>query len=205
MMAIINSVGNLLGAVNAKADSVTSIAKGILCIPSILSQFPSILAGIGGSLVSSVTRQLGSIVNGLQTTILGTVTNALDQITNTISSALNTLLQIEATILATYNLVVETIKGFKQRINDITEFIETRENCKYAAASLMKCVISSVSQDVSKSLASSIQKGTITTSSALDSITAKLSSPQGVIARYVQKTETSINKAATQINATRLI
>lgn len=204
-MAIINSVGNLLGAVNAKADSATSVAKGILCIPSLLSQFPNIVAGIGSSLASSVTRQLGSIAAGLQNTIFDTFTNTLNQLTNTVSSALNTVLQIEAAILASYNLVIETIQGFKQRITDISDFISTRENCKYAAASLMKCVIGSVSQDVTKSLASKIQKGSITSFSAIESITSKLESSQGVIARYVQKTESSINKAASQIKATRLI
>lgn len=204
-MAIINSVGNLLGAVNSKADSITSVAKGILCIPSILSQFPSVLGGVANTLVSTVTKQLGDIVQGIQGIVISTITNALNDITGVVSSTLNNLLQIQATILGTVKLVEETLKGFKTRIDDIIDFSSNRENCKYAAASLAKCIIGGITQDVTKSLVNSINRGTSSQTTAIENAISKLSSPQNTIVRFTQKTEMNINKAAGQINAIKLI
>lgn len=38
MANIISSVGNFLNAANSKADRLTSIAKGALCIPSMIAR-----------------------------------------------------------------------------------------------------------------------------------------------------------------------
>jgi prophage DNA circulation protein len=204
-MAIINSVGNLLGAVNSKADALTSAAKGILCIPSILSQFPDIAKGIVGTLTNTVVKELTNIVGSIQNVIENSIENAISSITGVISSTLSSVLQIVATIKATVSLVEETLAGFKTRIQDVKDFINTKENCKFAGASLLKCIIGNVTQDITKKVATNLSTDRLSLDSFINNTTSKLASPQGVIIKYTQKVELSVNRAANQINATSLI
>ena len=64
-MALINSVGGLFSAVNNKVGAITSVAKGIMCIPAILTGLPGIAGNLAKGVLSSLQNQAAGIMAGI--------------------------------------------------------------------------------------------------------------------------------------------
>jgi hypothetical protein len=64
-MALLGSVAGLASAVNNKVGALTSVAQGVLCIPSILTGLPGILGNVAGSLLSSLQNQALGVMSSI--------------------------------------------------------------------------------------------------------------------------------------------
>lgn len=205
MVSLLNSVGGLSRAVNNKVGALTSVAKGIMCLPSILTGLPGILGNVAKGVLSSLQNQalgvMTSIVNGLTGMITDIINNAVNQILGVV----NQLLQLEATILATIGIIEQTIKDIKKQVDDLINFRADQENCRFAAAEMLKCVAGSLIGDLSKKLAKNVSTGTSSLEKLVGKASFKLSQPGNVIEKYTGKISNSVDKATSQINATKLI
>lgn len=208
-MALINSVGGLYSAVSNKVGALTSVAKGVMCIPAILTGLPGIASNVASGLLSSLQNQatgiLAGVVGGITGLITDTITNFVGQITGQVADLVNKILQLEATILASIGLAIATINNLIQQVNDIFDFSKNQENCRFAAAELSKCVVGSLLSGVSKRLAVDAIKMPGGIDKLISNATKKLAQPGNVIEKYTGKISNSIDKATSQINTSKLI
>lgn len=204
-MASFNSVGGLASAVNNKVGALTSVAKGVMCLPSILTGLPGILGNVAKGVLGSLQNQALGVMNSIVTGITGMITDIINNAVNQISGVVNQLLQIQATILATIGIIEQTIKDLKKLVNDIINFRADQDNCRFAAAEMLKCVAGSLIGDLSKKLAKNVSSGTSSIENLVGKASFKLSQPGNVIERYTSKISNSVDKATSQINATKLI
>lgn len=204
-MALINSIGGLYSAVNNKVGAITSVAKGIMCIPAILTGLPGIAGNLAKGVLSSLQNQaagiMASIAGGLTNLISDTINNFVGQIAGLVGK----LLQLEATILATIGLVEATINNIIKQVKDIFEFSKNQENCRFAAAELSKCIVGSLLSGLSKKLAMDSMKTPGGIDKLISKATKKLAQPGNVIEKYTSKLSNSIDKATSQINTAKLL
>lgn len=208
-MALINSVGGLYSAVNTKVGSLTSAAKGILCLPSIISGLPGIMGNVAKGVLSSLKNQASGLIGDIVGSIAGLITDiiqdAVSQVTGIISNNINKILQLEATILATVGLIEATLRNIQNQVRDAFNFAKNQENCRFAAAEMFKCIAGSIIEDLS----TRVKLNAKLDISGLDKLVIrasnKLSQPGNIIEGYTNKISNSIDKATNQINNSKLI
>ena len=172
-----------------------------MCIPSILTGLPGIAGNLAKGVLSSLLSQGINIASGLTNLISDTINNYIGQI----AGLLNTILQIEATILATIGLIKAAIDGIVAQVKDIFEFSKDQENCRFAAAALSKCIVSSLLGGLSNKLAMDAMRSPGGIDTLISNSTEKLSGPNNVILWYTGKLSNSIDKATSQINTSKLL
>lgn len=208
-MALINSVGGLASAVSNKVGAITSVAKGVMCLPAILTGLPGILGNVAkdvlGSLKNQATGMLKDIVNGITGMITDIIQDAVNQITGAIVSTLGAILQLEATILATIGIAQALIEDIKKQAKDALDFAKNQENCRFAAAEMFKCIAGSLLNDLSKKATLNAKFDISGINKLVSKASSKLSQPGNVIEGYTSKISNSVDKATSQINTSKLI
>lgn len=203
-MSLISSAKNLISVSNNLADQVTTVAKGVFCIPSILSNLPSILGAVAGSLIGQITAQATAIAAGLANAALSIVENKLAEITGKITGVITQILALQAAILGTIGMIKGLFKGLQARAKDIQDFVSNEENCKFAAAELLNCVASSLLNDLTSDVVKKINAGTQKVSDYVDNATNKLTKPNEVLTKFSKKAGDAVDKATSQIAAISL-
>jgi uncharacterized membrane protein required for colicin V production len=206
-MALIRSVGGLLGAVNNKADAILGAAKGILCLPSILTGLPGIAAGLIKGIIGSAAASINNIISGISSSIDQIIAEQIDQIVGSISSTLNKLLQAVATIVATIRAVLGFIDDLKDRTRNILKDARDADRCRYAAATLLRCITSQIANELSKDLRTvkNIKSGNTSIQNTINNITNNLKEPGNVIDGYLKKATKQVDRATKTVNASSLI
>ena len=194
-MPLMSSVGRFVNAANQKADQLTAGVKGLLCLPSIIAGLPDLGKGLIGSAVSNVGSALESIVS----TALNTVTNTINGAVNTITGSIAGV--VDSAQKAIDNVVgaIETIKEFKDgltdKVKDIGEFTSDKENCDFAAATMLNCITAQAVGSVSDRAAVDIAKGLKPVSDFANDVADQISAPGGAIDRAVKKQAAQIDRA----------
>lgn len=201
-MALIDSVGGLYSAVNNKVGALTSVAKGVLCLPAILSGLPGILGNVAKGVLGSLKNQMSGVAEGLTGLITDIIQDAVDQVTGIIKNTINQILQLQATILATIGLIEDTLLNIQKQVKDALDFAKSQENCRFAAAEMFKCLAGSVINDLSKK---SLINAKFGTGDLVGKAIGKLAKPGNIIEGYTNKISNSVDKATSQINTSRLI
>jgi hypothetical protein len=205
-MALIDSVGGLYSAVNNKVGALTSVAKGALCLPAILSGLPGILGNVAKGVLGSLRNQalglMGGVAGGLAGLITVIIQDAVDQVTGIIKNTINQILQLQATILATIGLIEDTLLNIQNQVKDALDFAKSQENCRFAAAEMFKCLAGSIINDLSKK---SLINAKFGTGDLVSNAISKLAKPGNVIEGYTNKISNSVDKATSQINNSKLI
>ena len=204
-MALINSVGGLFSAVNNKVGAITSVAKGIMCIPAILTGLPGIAGNLAKGVLSSLQNQAAGIMAGIVGGLTNLISDTINNFVGQIAGLVNKILQIEATILATIGLIKAEINSIINQVKDIFEFSKNQENCRFAAASLSKCIVGSLLNGLSKKMAMDAMKSPGGIDKLISNATKKLAQPGNVIEKYTGKLSNSIDKATSQINTAKLL
>jgi flagellin-like hook-associated protein FlgL len=198
-MPLISSVGRFLNAANNKADQLTAGAKAVLCLPSLLTNIPGAIKATIGSVLSGLGTTLENIGSTISDIVLNTVNGAVSTITgsivNTIDLATSTLAQLGSVI----EQVQEFKDGILDRVNDVKEFTSDKQNCDFAAAELLNCIVSQTLASVTPTIAVDVAKGLKPVADVANDVSRAISSPGGAISR-------TVNKAANEIDrATRVI
>lgn len=198
-MPLISSVRGFINAANTRADQLTAIAKGALCLPSIVANLPDLGKSVIGGVLSSASNILATITSTIGDLVTDTVENAINKITGSITSTVNSVVGLISQVAGTIEEVKGFAKNLSSKVSDIKDFTASKENCNFAAASLLNCITSQALANVSAKAAVDVSKGLAPIDSLVNDISDKISSPAGVI-------NNTINKAAYDVDrATRMI
>jgi len=202
-MSLIRSVGGLLGAANNKADAILGVAKGVLCLPSILSGLPGIAGGIIKDVIGSAIGSITGIISGLSGAVDQIIKDQINQITGAISSTFSKFLQAIATVVATIRAVLGFVDELKNKARGVLNDAKDKDKCRYAAATLLRCITSRIADDLSRDLKTSkgLGSGKLPFQSVTDKITSSLGKPGNVIDGYLNKASKQVDRATKVISA----
>lgn len=208
-MSITGSTVGLVNAVNETSDKLNTLANGILCIPSILSNLPSILGSVATSVTAGLAAYSLQLLQGISDSVVGIVANQLGEITGAVSALANKLLSVEQDILGAVSVISKTIKDAYDRIDDIKDSMFSADECKFAAAQLMSCVAGSLLSNVTNKIGNEVSRGLTSIDNAASNITSKavsgILSPGNVVDQYVSKTSATIDKATAQVKTMSIL
>ena len=178
--------GTIRGAVaphisgaNKAADQLTKIAKGLLCIPSLLSSFlnpAKILRGFSANI-----GEIGGIIGGI---VQSTVTSELDRLSGYVNSFIADKLAAIKEISDAVKSVFDLIAGFLGGIKESVEFAKSQENCIYNASQLLSCITKEATAGITNKTSNAIRENI---SPYVNAVGDKLSSVDGAIAGSIQR------------------
>jgi hypothetical protein len=205
-MPLINSAGNLLRAVNTKADSLIGLGAGILCLPSIIAGSADIFKGIFLSLKNAALKTLSSLVGGIGDVVSRIVEDSINKVIGGLSDSLSKIVKAVATVRAIINAIKDFRKNLIDKINNAWKFALDSERCKYAAAALAGCIVSQTLSNLQldKKLAINLSQGLSPLDKFTDKLAVKAAAPGGIIQGYLDKSATEVDTATTKINAISL-
>lgn len=193
MTSITTSVGGLIGAANDKVDSITAVANGILCLPYILTD------GIGG-LINTTINTLASVLLNISSGLVGLINTLVSSVVDRVLGVINKIL---GAILSIFNLIKSIINAAKRLLDSIRKGIFDRENCRYVAASLFKCLLSETANSITKREGATNNRDSLVNEKTL-SIANKITQPEQLIDRYVYKTANTATRATKALNTLNL-
>lgn len=201
MANIIDSLSNVVSVTNSKADQLTTLAKGVLCLPAILrgsvDSSESILKGI----LAGATQTIASLSNTVRTLITNTIQDQVNRLTGAATSVVNTIQGALASIAATYETVNVIISNIKSKVSDVRSFISDKDNCNFAAATLARCITNQALNSVNAKAVVSISKGTSSVAGITDNIVTDITSSTGIVNNFINKQAVQINRANKLVGA----
>ena len=200
MANIVSSVKGFFGAANEKADKLTSIAKGALCIPSMISGMPDLGKQAVGQIVASASTILNQASSIISSLVVGSIGGAVDKITGSVAGFLNSVTGIIASIQGTAAQAEEFKESIKDRARDIKEFTSSKENCNFAAATLLNCITSQALSNVTAKGATEITQGLESVTGISDKISDTISGPTGAIDRTIRKAAYEVGRAERMVS-----
>ena len=203
-MRLISSVKGFLNAANNRADQLTAIAKGALCLPSLISNLPDLGKSLIGNVIASTNSILSDATSAISSIITSTIDNTINKITGSIAGTLNSITGFIAEVVGTIEEVKNFANGLKDKVSDIKDFTSSKENCNFAAASLLNCITSQALANVSAKAAVEVRKGLVPIDSIVDDISDIIAKPSGVINNIINKTAFDINRASRMISKSDL-
>ena len=194
-MGIRSSVGNFINVANEKADQLTSGAKALLCVPSMIAGLPDLGKGLIGATVSNLTSTLENAVS----TVSGIVTNTINGAVNSITGAIDGVL---TKVQTAYDEIVGSVvdayfyaRNAQDKARDVMEFTAEKENCDFAAATMLNCITAQAVGSVSDRAAIDIAKGLKPVSDFANDVAGEISGAGGAIDKFVKKQSDQIDRA----------
>jgi len=201
MPNIMNTISGVFNAANAGADQLTTAAKGILCLPTILKGGVDSAKSIIGGVLSGATQAITTLSSAIETLVTSTISSQISKLTGAASSVINTITGAIATIAATVELSKNFIEGIKSRTKDVLDFTKSKENCNFAAATLANCITNQTLNSLSSKIVVDVAKGLTPISGVVSDVASNVSSPAGAINSFINKQAADINKADKIIKA----
>jgi hypothetical protein len=220
----IGSVGKLAGGftgVVGQLDGIVKAAKGLLCLPVLLSKFNltstknlvknagSALAGIASSLGNMVAEAVADRVNALVNTAVGAAQSVLSTVQSVITSLKNLVGYIKLlgkkieNIKQTKFNFKDTLKDVKQKAVSLKQFHFNTQNCAVHASNFLNCVLSAVANKVTGALLSKLNNPLRKIDSKLvkiqKDITNSAFQANGLIQQYAGRHIQTAEKLAKQI------
>jgi len=199
-MRLISSVKGFLNSANARADQLTAIAKGALCLPSILSNLPDLDKSLMGNILASANSILSDATAAISGIVTDTIDNAIAKITGSIAGVLNTITGLVAEVAGAIESIKSFAEGLSSKVSDIKDFTASKENCNFAAASLLNCIASQALANVSAKAAVDVSKGLVPIDEFANSISESILSPAGAINNTINKTANEIDRATRMVS-----
>ena len=194
-MPLMSSVGRFVNAANLKADQLTAGVKAALCLPSIIGGLPDLGKGLIGATISNLT----SILENTVSTITNTVTNTINGAVNSITGAIDGVVSSVQNAIDNVVGAIGQIKGFKddltKKVKDIGDFTLDKENCNFAAATMLNCITAQAVESVSDRAAIDIAKGLKPVSDFANDVADKVSAPGGALDKIVKKQAAQVDRA----------
>ncbi len=194
-MPLMSSVGRFVNAANQKADQLTAGLKVALCLPSIIAGLPQLGKGLIGATISNI----GSVLENVTSTVLNTVTNtingAVNTITGSIAGVVDSAQRAIDNVVGSARSLKELKDGVGRRAKDIGDFTSDKENCNFAAATMLNCITAQAVASVSDREAVNIAKGLKPVSDFANEVADKISAPGGAIDRTVEKSAAQVDRA----------
>jgi len=203
-----SKVGGTLGSAAVKINGLTTIAKGVLCLPTMIaglaSSIPGIIngvvSGVGNAAIAAVGAAAGMINNAIVNAIQSVTQQASDSITGVFAKIDALLGQVAATIVA----VKAFIDFVKASVEDVKSFVENKENCNFAGAVMAKCIIIETVNSLTKNNLRDASIGVIGVSDLANNVT-NAGTVQGVVTGYANKQVAQLHRASSVLVKARKI
>lgn len=205
-MGMLDAVANIKGVAENKIGQLSTIAKGVLCLPSILAgiSLPN-LGKLAGGIVGSISSALADSVNAVTQLALQAVQDQVNKVTGAINGLLTTVTGLVATITGTIEQAKQFVQSIRDQIADIKDFVSTKENCQFAAATLANCIINQTVNNLTISAIRDISLGFESINDVTNKITKTINGPAGAIDKFMSEGSKQINKASRVIESSKLI
>jgi len=194
-MPLKRSVGRFISAANHKADQLTAGAKALLCLPSILAGLPNLGSGIIGGVLATIGKTLENFASTVSDIVTDTIRGAVSQITGTIIGVINTVTRALGQIGGAIEDAKAFGRGIADRVKDIKDFTSEKENCDFAAATLLNCITAQALGSISTKGAIEIAKGLKPVADFANDVSHAIAAPGGAITRTVDKAASQIDRA----------
>lgn len=177
----ITAASNAVKGTFSALRSLTTIAKGVLCIPALLSQFKSVN-------LKAVMGNLGTFALSLANSLKETVQDQIDFI---IAGALTSILNPIVGLLNTINDVLKQIKGLRDQIEQqaqgFVDYINNQQNCMAQGASLFNCLSQLAVNSINKKMVRDLSGNVDLITQKIQSATAGAQGAiSGVVTREIQ-------------------
>ena len=203
-MPIKKSVNRFFSVANQKADQLTAGAKAVLCIPSIIAGLPDLGKGIIGGVIAKIGKTLENYASTISNIVTNTIKGAVSQITGSIVGVFDIITSTLGQIGSVIEAGKEFAQGIKDRATDVIDFTSEKENCNFAAASLLNCITAEVIGSVSLRSAVDLSKELKPVADFANDVSNKISGPTGAISRTVDKAAGQVNRATKLIQKSNL-
>ena len=204
MANIINNIKGVVNAANNSADQLTTLAKGVLCLPSILKGSVTSSSSIIKGILAGASQSITALTSTVTSLIVNTIQNQVSSLTGAAVSVVNTIQGAIASVAATYEIGKIFVNGLKARVADIKSFISDKDNCNFAAATLTSCIINQSLNSVTSKAIIDISKGTSSVAGITSNITKNITSSTGVSNNVINKQAAQIDRASKIIYASSI-
>lgn len=203
-MPLISSVGRFINAANNKADQLTAGAKAVLCLPSLLTNIPGVFKKTVGNILSGLDTTLEVVGSTVSDIVINTVNGAVSTITGSIVGVIDTATSTLAQLGSAIEQLKEFKDGIKERVDDVGKFVSKKQNCDFAAAELLNCIISQTISSVTPTIAVDVAKGLKPVADVANEISSAISKPGGAINESVNKAANEIDRAGRVIERSNI-
>ena len=205
-MSLLNNLSKVSGVAGNKIGKLSTVAKGVLCLPSIIAglSFDGI-KNLAGNIAGSIAEGIAASAAAAADLALAAIQDQVNKITGAINGLISTVTGLVATVAGAIEIAKQFYDDVKAQIQDVKDFIDSKENCQFAAAQLANCIISESINNLSLKGIKDISSGLSSIDSKVSEIAGKISEPAGVVKGFMDKGSKQLNKAASVIQASKLI
>lgn len=176
---ILRQTNSILSKTNDTIDNVIYASQGLLCLPTIFSQFllsKNLLATIG-----TIATQL---VQSTLYTIERLVANTINRIIGAYSFEYRKALVAIDDILKSVAAVRQFIASFNSKVKSTYDFVRNQQNCTMMGAQLLGCLTKIVENKINSSIAQQYYNNT---QQLVESITQDAIKDGGAISLIINK------------------
>lgn len=177
----ITAASNAVKGTFSALRSLTSIAKGVLCLPSLLSQFKSVN-------LKAVMGNLGAFAVTLANSLKEVVQDQVEQlISGTLNSVLYPALYVLGEVKILLNQVAELKNQIQQEAQSFVDYINNQQNCMAQGASMFNCLAQLAINNVNKKTVRDLSGNVDLITDKIQSATAGAQGAiNGVVTREIQ-------------------
>lgn len=204
MARLLPAINNFKTLANNSIDRATTIVGLAACLPrSLFGSGGALLSGIGnlakaagGAILNAAMQQL----NVLKQFIENTIADIINQITGRIVGVLRIVQNLFSDIAEARDTLIELKDTIAQRAKDLTQFVKNKQNCDAMLANLMGCMTTKIGAQFTRKLQQQFYKGGgLGLDKITNTITTNLQKGDNLFTGSVQKYNTQLNKATTQL------
>jgi len=156
-MGLLDNIGSIsggvdkaLGGISGKLNNLTSVAKGVLCLPTMIAGLVSSIPNIIGGVVGGINTALTNIVSTAAATAEAAIQNAVGEITGRITDVTTKVNALLGDVQNAVSQVVGFVDYLKASVGDVKSFVNDKENCNFAGAALGKCIVQQTLNNLTK-------------------------------------------------------
>lgn len=201
---LLPAINNFKTLANNSIDKATTLVGVAACLPrlltggggGLLSGVGNLAKAAGGAVLNAAMQQL----NVLKQFIEHTIADTINQVTGRVVGVLRTIQNLFGDIAEAKDTVLELKDTIAQRAKDLTQFVKNKQNCDAMLANLMGCMTSKIGAQFTRKLQQQFYKGGgLGLDKITNTITKNLQGGGNLFTGTVQKYNTQLNKATTQL------
>jgi len=204
MARLLPAINNFKTLANGTIDRATTIVGVAACLPRLLfGGGGGLLSGIGNLAKAAGSAVLGAAMqqlNVLKQFIENTIADVIGQVTGRVVGVLRIVQNLFSDISEAKDTVVELKDTIAQRAKDLTKFVKNKQNCDAMLANLMGCMASKIGNQFTRKLQQQFYKnGSLGLDKITKTITTNLQKGDNLFTGSINKYNTQLNKATTQL------
>ena len=204
MARLLPAINNFKTLANSTIDRATTLVGVAACLPRVLfgggggllSGIGNLAKAAGGAVLNAAMQQL----NVMKQFIENTIADVIGQVTGRIVGVLRIVQNLFSDISEAKDTILELKDTIGQRAKDLTQFVKNKQNCDAMLANLMGCMTSKIGSQFTRKLQQQFYKGGgLGLDKITNTITTNLQKGDNLFTGSINKYNTQLNKATTQL------